>query len=166
MTVARAGDIFLEHDTHWPDRMIQLGQRLRSPKLASYWNHAGIVADDNGKTIEATARGVAYDTLGNPSRGETIIIPVEPAEARARVVAFAMGRVGDRYSYAAIGSIVVTLLTGARWVIAKAGTYICSGLAASALDFASCAPPGKPDMGDDPEWTYPAELFVPVFTAR
>ena len=160
MANARAGDIFLEHDTDWPDRLIQLGQRIRSPKLASHWNHAGIVVDDGGRTVEATNKGVAYDTLGNPSRGETVVIPVEPAEARAKVVEFAMQRVGDKYSFAAIATIVVTLLTGSRWVWARRGTYICSGLVASALEFASI------DMGDDPEWTWPAELAArPIFQA-
>jgi hypothetical protein len=160
---ARPGDVFLEHDSTFQDRLIQFGQALRRGKAASRYNHAGIViAAGEGKAVrvaEATPSGIAVDDLDAPGRGEIRIVPVEPQEARNRVVQFAIRRVGRKYGMVEIASVVLTLLTGCRLRFGLQGEYICSGLCGAALTFASV------DVGDDPEWVLPADLDVPSFTA-
>jgi uncharacterized protein YycO len=159
----RPGDIFLESDSTFQDWLIQIGQRLRRGKAASKKNHAGIIlAATDGKpvrVVEATPSGIAVDDLNAPGRGEIRIVPVEPQEARDRVVQFAVRRIGRKYGFVEIGSVVLTILTGARLRFGLQGEYICSGLCGAALAFASI------DVGDDPEWLWPADLDVPSFTA-
>jgi uncharacterized protein YycO len=154
----RAGDIFLEHDGTLTDRLIQFGQSLRRGKGASHWNHAGIFVSEF-RVVEATGSGVVMDRFDAKGRGETVVIPVEPATARRKVAEFALARVGRQYGWGEIASIVVSLLTGTKWWIAKQGTFICSGLTASALDYAGI------DVGDAPLMAMPADLDVPSFTA-
>lgn len=166
--IARPGDLFLEHDTQLFDRIIQFGERMHGGNVSSsQWNHAGIFLPDKtlgldcppSTVAEATAKGIIVDVFSTQGRGLTRIVPVEPLEARERVVQFALAHVGDAYGWWGIAGIVISLLTGTRLRIGKAGTYFCSGFAASGLDFASIR------VQDYPEWTLPSLLDVPVFRA-
>lgn len=160
---ARPGDVILEHDGDFPDRLIQFGQAISAGPKRSHWNHVMLGscydADGNLLVIEATGSGVVEDRLLAPGRGELQVVAVEPAETRARAVIFARARLGDKYGWGTIASIVLTILTGSRIRFGLRGAYICSGLVASALTF------GGVEMGDDPEWAWPADLDRPSFAA-
>ena len=122
--LARAGDVFVEHDTDLFDRFIQIGQRIRYGRAASRWNHAGICIG-GGKTAESTPSGInSYDLA---RKAEILVIPVEPAEARRRVLSFAQLRVGRRYGWLTVVSSVLSLLTGTHLRFGVQGHYLGSG---------------------------------------
>jgi uncharacterized protein YycO len=165
MTTTR-GDIFVVQSRHPFDRLIRVAQHRKFPSLDSSWTHCGIIVDACGGTIEAVWNGVEYGNVHNyPSAKVFSVFDVGPfnfdtdfvrthgyLDVQAEIVRWAERRVGLRYGFATIASIAIAVAIDLPYRFEHQGTYICSGLVASALASAGI------DLGDNPEWTMPAQI--------
>lgn len=90
------GGFYLYHGDSFADRLIQWGTR-------SHWNHAGVIVNTRGGTVEAQSRGVVTDTLTrhDPARVRIVDTALTDAERRL-VVTTAQGFLGDRYGWLSV----------------------------------------------------------------
>jgi hypothetical protein len=108
----------------------------------SEYEHAGMIVDTDGKTVEAEPRGARYGNVSDYA-GRHILISDAPITTwaaanpgadvdakRSEVVANAVKRIGRKYSFADYGSLVLFHLgLSNRWVrarIASSGHELCS----------------------------------------
>lgn len=152
------GDIVLVHAGHVSSRLIRWGQRLRfRGERAHYahWNHVAVITGYHGELIEALFTGVKEGNLSRYANVDHVVCSaVEHGCDRVQMLAFceSVARARWRYDYAEIVSVVLTLLTGSKWVFGRVGSAICSGLAAEALTRAGVIWPRPPG------WMLPADI--------
>ena len=130
------GDIVLTHNPYWTSRIIRFGQRLRYDKAHAFYNHVAVAYDSRGTIVEALGNGVVKRPISVYEDTPYYVIRVRAGSGdRRQVVNFldAVLKARWRYGYLTIASVALTLLTGYSLVFARAGTAICSGLAAEAL---------------------------------
>lgn len=129
MTAWRAGDIGATTGSAFVSRLIQTGQRLHGDPFYE-WNHIFVVVDSDGGTVEALGRGVARSNVAG--HGETLNLGCPDGVDRAKVVEFAVSKLGTEYGYFDDVLLGVDCLTRARlcW---RGDSLICSELGALAL---------------------------------
>ena len=132
------GDFILTHGAEFFSRLIQLGQGIRYTGVDrpfTYWNHTALIVSADGAIVEALGPGVRRNSLAEYDQTQYTVVHVTASrEDRAEMVAFAEHWIGARYDWATIVSIVISLLTGAKFSFGFAGQLICSGLVARALE--------------------------------
>jgi uncharacterized protein YycO len=152
----QAGDFILTHGAEFFSRLIQLGQGLRytgADRPFTYWNHTALIVSSDGAIVEALGPGVRRNTLAAYDETQYTVVHVDAsAEDRAEMVAFAEHWIGARYDWATIVSIVISLVTGAKFSFGFAGQLICSGLVARALERTTAI------FEDEPSHVMPAGL--------
>lgn len=111
-------------------RLIQMGQRLHGDRFYK-WNHIFVVVDSTGGTVEALGHGVARSSLMD--HGQVLHLGCPAGVDRARVVEFALSKLGVEYGYLDDVLLGVDCLTRARlcW---RGDSLICSELGALALE--------------------------------
>ncbi len=127
------GDIFLAHSPGLLSKIIRFGERIRTPSVDAFWNHAGVIIDAQGNTLEAEAKGIVARNMSDHPISVTIDSGMTPAQ-RASVLAFAESCKGDPYSYVDILSISARLLTGWHFSFHGSRALICSQYAAKAWE--------------------------------
>jgi len=151
------GDFILAHRHHWLAGLISQAQkrRFKGPDAVyAHWSHAAIVAADN-TVIEAEIRGVARDPITRYSDSEYHLVRLDKElddAARARVVDYAMGRIGQAFGYLDMLGSGVYLLSGFPLRIVRNNHEICSSLVVRALQ------QGGLLQELDPALTLPADL--------
>lgn len=150
------GDFILTHGAELFSQLIQFGQRLRfsgADRPYTYWNHAAIVVTSGGAIVEALGAGVERRSLSDydPTQYTIVRITASP-EDRAEAAVFAERCVGQRYGWATIVSIAISLLTGAKFSFGFNGQLVCSGLVARALERTTAI------FEDEPSHIMPAQL--------
>lgn len=138
VTDPRPGDFFLTHGSDLYAVAIRLGQKLRihgPDEPFTHWNHAGLFIGGEGEIVEAVREGIVARSIAayRPTDYSVVKLGI-PDEDRAQMVAFARSALGAQYGFWTIGSIVLSLLTGAKLSVRMDGTYICSELVARALE--------------------------------
>ncbi|MEX1358062.1 MAG: hypothetical protein WD981_05510 [Gaiellaceae bacterium] len=132
------GDFLLTHGRAWTSRIIRFGQALRfRGEDAKYarWNHAAIVVDEQGDLVEALGAGVQKRHISVYDGTEYRLVRISASAAdRRQAAAFALWCLDQPYAFVTIGSIALSLLTGAKFTFAFDGQQICSGLVARALE--------------------------------
>ena len=132
-TTPLPGDMFLSRSNSLVGSIIRFGERLRTPSKAAFWNHAGIVINAQGETVEAEGSGVIKGNLSN--HDYKVVVPFTGSAAdRQQVVDSALSYIGDPYGYLDIVSIAVKLLTGLHLSFHGSRSLICSQLAAKAWE--------------------------------
>lgn len=117
----------------------------------SRWNHAALAIDESDY-VEATSTGVRVTRFGT-STDEVRVVPVqyEDEDDLEDCLAFATGRVGERYSYLnAFFCGLRNLWPGLQ--IKQGDAIICSELVAGALERTGM------DFGKDPALVSPGDL--------
>lgn len=150
MTVYRPGDVGVCHGAGALDRLIDAGEWLHGAGRLSRWSHSFVVTDADGGTIEAEGAGVVRAHVGDhPDR---LILACPPGVDRAKVVAFAVSQLGDRYNYGQDIWLGLDCLLHTGFADPDKGTWICSELVSAAL----CAGNWKPAI--PPRMTFPSDL--------
>ena len=129
----RAGDFLLVHSTGVFPWLIRVGERLHFKGKGSQWSHAALIVSDDGKTIEAQARGVVASTVSAHSVCQVVDSGLSDA-GRQQVCRFAASCLGDEYGYLTLASIVLDLLTPSFLTFRRPKTLICSELVARSLE--------------------------------
>ena len=129
----KPGDIILTHSSGLVGWAIRAGERIRDPLNTTQWNHAGVIIDRFGATVEALGSGVKFSNVDkHPVR---VVIDTGLSDAdRLQVVDWAISVVGRPYGYLTIASIALDLLSPAFFHFRSGETLICSQLAAKALE--------------------------------
>ena len=134
------GDFILVSTDGWYARLIRFGQSLRffgPDRKYVRWNHAAVVVSPDGDIVEALPRGVLLSHLAKYTAKEYAIVRIDAlvrAADREEVVAFARWCIHERYGWLTIVSIVLSILTGSKFVFGVDGQSICSGLVARSLE--------------------------------
>lgn len=130
------GDLVLVHGKDVYGRIIQIGQNFRyrnSPY--AYWTHAAIIVDSQGGLIEANSSGIGYKNISNYRYNIYKIINTNASlEDREEIVTYLKSCIGTKYDWLTILSVGLSMLTGLRYNFGVDEEYICSGLAAKALE--------------------------------
>lgn len=132
------GDFALTHGKAWTSWLIRFGQglRYRGPdRKYTHWSHTALFVDRAGDMVEALGNGVAQTHISRylPTEYTVVRIDASPAD-REQVVAFARDCLNRPYGYLTLASIALSLLTGGKLIFGIAGSKICSGLVARALE--------------------------------
>lgn len=127
------GDIFLTHSNTFYGWLIRFGERIRDGKAASAWNHAGVIVDSSGTTVEAVGRGVVVSHMSAHPHSVVIDAGMTPQD-REQVVSFAKSCVGAEYGYLDVVSIGFRILLRHTPTLHTTDSLICSELAARALE--------------------------------
>lgn len=131
------GDIGVERNGSFLARLIQTGQRVAG-NIHWVWNHAFVVVDDQGNTIEAQGQGVVR---GNVTGRDVINLGRPAGVDRKKVVGFALSKLGTPYDFLDDVVLGVNCLLGTHWRGAERDRLICSELAALALQAGGWTPP-------------------------
>ena len=157
------GDFILTHGDAWTSKLIRFGQRLRihgEDRKFTWWNHATLVASEDGKLIEALGAGILRTNISKykPVEYHLVRTGAEPLD-RHEMVDFGEWAAGGKggsgrqtYGYVTILSIALTLLTGAKFTFSIEGQMICSGLVARSEER------GHAIFSLDPAHIMPADL--------
>ncbi len=130
----QGGDVGVAHSKGFVAFVIRVVTRSKV-------NHAFVLevvgpTPETTTVIQAEARGVSRTTLDKVAPGGYIELLAAPPEVdRSKVVAFARSRMGVRYGFASIASILFTLATPRiiRFDFRRSGTLVCSALVALSL---------------------------------
>jgi hypothetical protein len=122
------GDIGVTTGPDFVSRLIQFGQHIHGDAYWK-WNHAFIVVDSQGGTIEAQGAGVVHSNVS--THGEMLNLGCPDGVDRLKVVGYAVSRVKTKYSYPDVVLMGIDCLTHAR--LSWGGGVICSQLAAECL---------------------------------
>ena len=133
----RPGDIGVERNGSFLARLIQTGQRLNGD-THWVWNHAFVVVDDKGATIEAQAAGVVRGSVGTR---DVLNLGCPAGVDRLEVVSYAKSRLGTPYDFWDDVVLGVNCLFGTKFRGADNHRLICSELAALALRAGGWVPP-------------------------
>ena len=127
------GDHFVVRTGGWAGQVIRLGTQ-------SQVNHAGIVLDADGATVEAQPGGAVYGHLSRYRRHLVVVNDLELLTdlQRARIAVEARALVGTPYSWLDIVALGLTAV-GIRWAwlakrVARTDRLICSQLVDLAYD--------------------------------
>lgn len=152
------GDILLTHGHALFSRMIQIGQRLRihgDDRRYTWFTHAALVVGENGELVEVTRPGVRHaDASKYHSRDYVVVHTGTRPDDVEEIRAFVDHALATRAAYGVttIVSIVLTLLTGAKFAFFIDGEFICSGFVARAMERAGAV------FSRDPVHITPADL--------
>jgi hypothetical protein len=117
--MAEPGDLFVVRTTGLPARVIRWFTR-------SHFNHAGVIVDDVGGTVEAKPSGAVRGNLADYSADEVLTGAPRPltVSERSRVVVMAVGLLGTPYGWLDIVSLAL-LRFGVRLrpVLARVARY-------------------------------------------
>lgn len=144
------GDIGVTTGSTLTDRVIQLGQHLHGDGAASKWNHAFVIVDNDGGTIEAQAAGVVRSEVSR--HPHHVLFECPAGVNRAEVVKFAIQQLGTEYDWIDIVALGIDCLLHTK-LHEHTDAWICSELAAAALIAGGWKPPLQPAL------TMPADLF-------
>ncbi|MFZ0945271.1 MAG: hypothetical protein WB930_08470 [Syntrophobacteraceae bacterium] len=137
----KPGDFILTHGNSVFSHLIRFGQAIRfvgKDRKYTWWNHAALIASNEGNLIEALGAGVLATHLSDykPTQYHLVSLKHDFASDRDReqTVKFAGTCLGMGYDYLDIVSIALSLLTGCKLSFGFDGRMICSGLVAQALE--------------------------------
>jgi hypothetical protein len=134
------GDILLTHGDAFISRLIRFGEKLRihgDDRTYCWFNHAALVLNDKGDLAEALSRGVVRTNAEKyQPKAYAVVRPVITPADTDEVLAFAdwVLATHDAYGWFTIGSIGISMLTGAKFTFFVDGTFICSGFVARAME--------------------------------
>jgi uncharacterized protein YycO len=135
------GDFILTHGKSVFSYLIRFGQGLRfwgRDRQYTWWNHAAMIISGDGNLIEALGAGVECTNIVKYRATEYHLVHLSSAVAnehdRQQSVKFAEWTLGQRYGWATIVSIAISLLFGGKFTFGFDGQFICSGLVARALE--------------------------------
>jgi hypothetical protein len=132
------GDFILVRNRGWMSTCVYAMQRLRFRKRGdrayAHWSHAALVADLDGRLIEAVPHGVVYSRLDRYREREYHYVRLNtPPRARREAVAFAASCVGQRH-WAATGALLaLRAITRGRVPLSMSGPQACVSVVAGAL---------------------------------
>ena len=131
------GDFILVETNGFAAKTIRFGQWLRyhgKMKPFSHWNHAGIIINSNGDTIEAKPTNVSQGNIKDYTNCPVYVISTKlNNQSVQQVEAAAKSFLNDGYGWFTIASIVLQLLTGVKFQLSFGNSVICSGLVAQSL---------------------------------
>lgn len=153
---ALPGDIVLAHSKGFIGWAIRVAQGVRW-RGWNTWNHVAVVVASGANPLcaQATGKGVVLAPLSDVAPGGVYEIRRALFVDGDRVAAYARSRVGVRYGFLTIGSILFDILTPRvlRLDLRQEGTLICSALGALALVAGGWLHP----VADYYQWT-PAQM--------
>lgn len=151
------GDLGCSSGRSLIDRAIQFGQRCAgAPPGEARWNHAFVIVDTDGTTVEASARGVIRGQV--EEHGDRLIVPAPEGVERHKVVNFAMKQVGLPYDFVEICLLGIDCLHRTWNLHRHSRAWICSELAAASWIAGGWASPRCPAM------TYPWDIAAEAGT--
>lgn len=128
MSVTKTGDYFVVRTGGIAGWLIRLG--TRSP-----YNHAGVVVDGHGRTVEAKPSGACYGNIADYGTDRMLVgCPVRLTSDVRRSIAVHAGQlVGTPYSWLDILALALLQfgVTRPRWIerrVARTDRLVCSGL--------------------------------------
>ena len=101
----------------------------------AHWSHAAIVAEDS-TVIEAEIGGIVRSPISKYREDEYHLVRLDGElddAARARVMAYATGRIGQAFGYLDLAGTALYLLTGRPFRMVRKQHEICSSLVVRAL---------------------------------
>lgn len=120
------------------NRLTHLGQKLRihgDDRRYTEWDHAALITSNKGDLIEATFQGVQEGHLDEYRERDYILVRIRAGMGdRYQGVRYAKSLLGQPYGYLTIASLVISTLTGSKFVFSADGRPICSGMVARALE--------------------------------
>lgn len=137
----------------------------------SFWedNHVAVLyekqPDGDWTVLQATAHGVTDDGLLSDitPRGSHEVISLPLSCDRAKFLSYLKAHVGDRYSWLSVLSCAADILLPESVDLRRAGTFMCSGLVANALQYGGF----PPTVGlADSYMTMPCEVVAMVRAGR
>lgn len=137
------GDIGVTTGEGAISRLIQTGQRIHGDAFWK-WNHAFIVVDWEGNTVEALGRGVVCSNVSE--HGKQMNIGCPPGVDRDKVIEFALSKIGDKYSYTGDVYMGIDCLLHTKFHTHSKHSEFCSELAAEALKAGGWQPPTIPAL--------------------
>lgn len=151
------GDFFLVHHKKNPiSRLIRFGQAIRihgEDRKYCHWNHAVLIIDDEGNTVEALGKGVSRQHISAYDGVEYVLVNVKASEPdRQQIIDFGQQVVGLQYGFLTIGSIAFSVLTGGKFIFSMEDQLICSGLVARSQERAGAL------FNRNPDHIMPADL--------
>jgi hypothetical protein len=142
--VIQAGDVGFSHNNGVMGRIIRFGEHLKGV-YGSEWNHEFVVSKfENNEwwIIQATMKGVIETPLKDvaPGKGGHYVTMAPPPECnRVKILEFAYGELGAKYSILSDVAIGIDMLTW-NWVPSLMNSYTrtwnCSGLTNECLRYA------------------------------
>jgi len=151
------GDFILAHRHRTLAGLISQAQKRRfkgADAPYAHWSHAAIIAEDS-TVIEAETRGIVRSPISKYREDEFHVVRLEgelDEAARARVMAYATGRIGQGFGFLDLAGTGVYLLTGWPLRLVRKQHEICSSLVVRALQRGGLL------MDLDPAITLPADL--------
>lgn len=151
------GDFLLAHRHRTLAGLISQAEkrRFRGPDAPfAHWSHAAIVAEDS-TVIEAETRGIVRSPISKYREDEYHVVRLDTElddAARAHVMAYAAGRIGQAFGYLDLAGTGVYLLTGWPLRMVRKQHEICSSLVVRALQRGGLL------LDLDPAITLPADL--------
>lgn len=144
MTQYLPGTIGVSHSPGVLGRLIRTGEWLHGDgRHASRWNHAYVIVNENGDTIEAGSKGVVNNNVTeHPDR---LIIGSPPGVDRAKVVEYAYSHLGVEYGYGTDVLLGFDCITRLKLHL-HTDSLICSQLAALCLEFGGWALPEEASL--------------------
>lgn len=134
----KPGDFILTHGNAWTSKLIRIGQSLRfhgHNRKYAHWNHAAIIITKSGEIIEALGAGIKKQHISKYRPEDYYLVRIKASsEDRRQVVNFAMHSLDQKYGFATIASIAISLTTGLKLSFGFDGEQICSGLVARAME--------------------------------
>lgn len=139
------GDIGFAHSTGIVAKGIRYAERRDGED--AFWNHVFTLShkDDNGEwvVLQAEKAGVTnthlLESVAPGGKYEVLSFPDKLAD-RERYLEFLDAQVSDSYSILSIASCALDMYLPDAICLRRAGTWICSGLVATALLYAGYAP--------------------------
>lgn len=154
----RPGDFILAHRHHVIARLISLAEKRRfhGPDAPyAHWSHAALIAQEDGRVVEAESRGVVSSPIAKYRDDEYHLVRLGPdfVEAgRVRAVDYARSQVGQAFGYLDMFGASLYLLFGWPLRLVRRNHQICSGLVVRALQSGGLL------RELDPALTLPADL--------
>jgi len=129
----KPGDLVLVHGTGKVSQLILFGEKLHDKD--AYWSHAAMVADVDGGTIEAQAKGIVRGHVDKYNLKKIVDIGRND-EDRQKMLAFGEFCLKQhvRYGYLDDISIGIDLLSPNKFDFKTQNTLICSEFYARALE--------------------------------
>lgn len=158
----RPGDMLLTGGSGLIASSIEWAEARRYGRDApeARWSHAALLVSSSGDLIEATSRGMTKGSLATyTGRPHAIWRPPYPQGGADRAVHTIACMLGEPYGYLEIIALALAFATQTRWRFMQAGTRICSGAVAEALQAGGIDMiPANADTWD-PTWDSPADLL-------
>jgi len=136
--IYKPGDFILTHGDVFYSKLIRVGQRLRYGSAFTFYNHAALIAGEDGTLFEALGDGIDVTHISKYKESDYHLVSIDEyapeVRDRYRIMAFAKSCVGMNYDWLDIASISISLLTGSKISFQTEGHLICSGFVARCLE--------------------------------